>query len=263
MKIAAFSSLCVDHYPEQGLSRPGGNSLNFGVHARRLGAKRVSIAGFIGTDSHADTIERLLITEGIDISRLYRLNGATASNRIYNTPVGERYSNPGDWDNGVKNSGTFDEATWDYLLGHDVVTVPWWDPNLDECLKRRSKRNLVIVDFMHFDDLAVIREHMPFIDITVMSPQPGLLPRIKELAEKNGKLVIAMLGAEGSRAFVNGKEYSQPALPVPRVVDTTGCGDSYQAGFVVSYFAELDIQKAMRKGAETASRVLAHFGAVG
>jgi fructoselysine 6-kinase len=262
MKIAAFSSLCVDHYPARGLSLPGGNSLNFGVHAKRLGARVVSVAGFVGTDAHADMIERLLAAENIDISRLNRLEGATASNRIHNTPEGERYSNPGDWDNGVKNSGTFDEAAWDYLLGHDVVAVPWWDVNLDECLKRRSDRNLVIVDFMHFDDLDVIRRYSPFIDITVMSPAPNLLQRVKELACECGKLLIAMLGAEGSRAFQNGKDYFQPALPVPRVVDTTGCGDSYQAGFVVSYFEDRDIPKAMVSGARTASGVLGHFGAV-
>jgi fructoselysine 6-kinase len=263
MKIAAFSCLCVDHYPHRGLSLPGGNSLNFGVHAKRLGAQAVSVAGFIGADPHADAIERLLAAEGADISRLYRLEGATASNRIHNTPEGERYSNPGDWNTGVKNSGVFDEAAWDYLLGHDIVAVPYFDAHLDECLKRRTERTLVIVDFMHFDGFDVIRERTPFIDIIVMSPQPGLLPRIKDLADESGKLLVALLGAEGSRAFLNGKEYFQPALPVPRVIDTTGCGDSYQAGFVVSYFVDRDIQRAMRKGAETATRVLAHYGAVG
>jgi fructoselysine 6-kinase len=262
MKIAAFSCLCVDHYPERGISTPGGNSLNFGVHAKRLGAESVCVAGFIGTDPHADAIERLLKAERIDVSRLYRLDGATASNRIYNTPEGERYSNPGDWESGVKNSGVFDEAAWEFLLGHDIIAAPYLDANLPELLKRRGRRPLIIADFMHFDDPAVIREYLPFIDITVVSPQTSRLAHLKTLADENNKLILALLGAEGSKAFVNGAEYHQPALPVSKVIDTTGCGDSYQAGFAVSYFADRDIPKAMRKGAETASKVLLHYGGV-
>jgi fructoselysine 6-kinase len=262
MKIAAFSSLCVDRYPQQNIAKPGGNSLNIAVHAKRLGAQTVSIAGFIGTDSYADMIEQLLKAEHIDFSHLFRLPGATASNKLYNTADGERYSNEGDWDNGVKNAAVLSEATWKYVLSHDIIAVPYWDANLDELMKRRSRSNLVIVDFMHFDDFDIIRKHLPYIDIACMSPKIAHLPDVQCLAEESKKLFIAMLGAEGSKVFFEGKQYFQPALPVPKVIDTTGCGDSYQAGFLYSYFINQNIPKAMLCGATTASKVLAHYGAV-
>jgi fructoselysine 6-kinase len=262
MKIAAFSSLCVDHYPQKNIAKPGGNSLNIAVHAKRLGAETVSIAGFIGTDSFADMIEQLLKAEHIDFSHLFRLPGSTASNKIYNTPEGERYSNSGDWDNGVKNAAVLSDATWNFVLSHDIIAVPYWDANLDETIKRRTRKNLVIVDFMHFDDFNIIRNHLQFIDIACMSPKIEHLPDVQRLAIDSKILFIAMLGAEGSKVFFEGKQYFQPALPVPKVIDTTGCGDSYQAGFLHSYFKDRDIPKAMLCGATTALKVLAHYGAV-
>ena len=40
------------------------------------------------------------------------------------------------------------------------------------------------------------------------------------------------MGADGSRIVAGGTDASIPALPVP-VVDTTGCGDAYSAGFII------------------------------
>jgi fructoselysine 6-kinase len=262
MKIAAFSSMCVDHYPQQGLSKPGGNSLNFAVHAKRLGAEKVSIAGFIGTDAHGDLIDGFLQSENIDSSNVFRIHGNTASNKLHNTPNGERYSNDGDWDNGVKNSGVFTEATWAFLLNHDIVAVPYWDPNLGPMLKRRLPHNLAVVDFMHFDNCKTIRAFLPGIDIVFVSPLVLNASDLIKLSDEYSIPVVALLGAEGSRAFVNGRDLFQPALKVPNVIDTTGCGDSYQAAFMCSYFIHRDIAKAMFEGAKTASKVLAHFGAV-
>jgi fructoselysine 6-kinase len=262
MKIAAFSALCVDRYPDQGISKPGGNSLNFAVHAKRRGAEVVSVAGFIGTDSNADILERLLAHEGIDCSQVRRLPGKTASNKLYNTPDGERYSNNGDWDNGVKNDAVFTDETWKYLLGHDIIAVPYLDMNLNELCKRRPRNRLVLVDFQHFDDCSVIRPFLPSVDIAFVSPRPEHVPELKTLAKETNAFIIALLGAQGSKAFKAKEEYFQPALKVPAIIDTTGCGDSYQAAFACSYFTDRDVLKAMRKGAENASKVLAHYGGV-
>ena len=44
------------------------------------------------------------------------------------------------------------------------------------------------------------------------------------------------------------------------VIDTTGCGDSYHAGFVCSYMLENNIEKAMNIGSEIAAETLKHYG---
>ncbi|HNT75712.1 MAG TPA: carbohydrate kinase family protein, partial [Anaerolineae bacterium] len=49
---------------------------------------------------------------------------------------------------------------------------------------------------------------------------------------------------------------------VAEVVDTTGCGDAFQAAFFVSWFQRHDMVQALRMGAEAAAQTLTHFGGV-
>lgn len=262
LTIAALSVLCVDHYPQQGLVRPGGNTLNFAVNARRFGAGKVSVAGFIGNDQEAEMVLQCLKEEEIDISNVFQLKGKTASNRIFNTSDGERYSTPGSWNNGVKDSGTFSEETWNFILSHMIIALPYTDKNIEEVLRRRSKNNILIIDFLHFDDPEIVQQYLPFFDIIFVSPAPEQVNALKKLVSKSDTLMITMLGANGSKAFKSGKEFIQPAFNVHNVIDTTGCGDAYQAGFICSYALDGDIQKAMLTGTKTATNVLTHYGGV-
>lgn len=56
------------------------------------------------------------------------------------------------------------------------------------------------------------------------------------------------------------KSLKLKAVKVDTIIDTTGCGDSYHAGFVCSYILENDIEKAMRVGSEIAAETLMHYG---
>ena len=49
------------------------------------------------------------------------------------------------------------------------------------------------------------------------------------------------LADKGSVTYNNGKIYYVPAKDVKVIVDTTGCGDSYHAGFVCSHMMNEDI----------------------
>jgi fructoselysine 6-kinase len=262
LRIASFSAICADFFSEPGIFRPGGNSLNFAIHAKRLGAGNVSIGGFIGNDSKGDLIISQLKTDKIDISFLIQLEGNTPSNIIYNTAEGERYAKPGEWVNGVKDTGVFTEEAWNFFLKHDIIAVPYLDKNLNELFKRHSQKNFIIMDFLHYDDPEIISELLPFLDAAFISPQLENVAAIRELARNSKTLLVTMLGKMGSKAFLNGNEFTQEAFNVKKVTDTTGCGDSYQAGFICSYFIQGDIKRAMLAGTTTASQVLTHYGGV-
>ncbi|MFN4213084.1 MAG: carbohydrate kinase family protein, partial [Microgenomates group bacterium] len=66
---------------------------------------------------------------------------------------------------------------------------------------------------------------------------------------------------KGSYAYYQGKVYHQKAYPIKKIVDTTGAGDGYTAGFIAEYFRSKDIKKAMANGAKYAAKILGKIGA--
>ena len=55
---------------------------------------------------------------------------------------------------------------------------------------------------------------------------------IKTVLEAGAGAVAVTMGADGSRIVAGATDARITALPVP-VVDTTGCGDAYSAGFII------------------------------
>lgn len=74
-------------------------------------------------------------------------------------------------------------------------------------------------------------------------------------------LLVITDGKKGSYAYHEGKVYRHPAEKVATVIDTTGAGDAYTAGFIASYIQTSDIQKSMSAGAEYAVKIIAKLGA--
>lgn len=60
-------------------------------------------------------------------------------------------------------------------------------------------------------------------------------------------LVVAKLGPQGAIARCGQALFQAEALPVS-VVETTGAGDSFDAGFIYGYLAGWDIERALRLG---------------
>jgi sugar/nucleoside kinase (ribokinase family) len=76
------------------------------------------------------------------------------------------------------------------------------------------------------------------------------------------QIVVLTDGERGSYGYTRSTQVVyQPAITPRKIVDTTGAGDGYVAGFVASYVRVKDIAKAMEAGAAYASQKLEHLGA--
>lgn len=75
------------------------------------------------------------------------------------------------------------------------------------------------------------------------------------------KIVIITEGKKGSFGYHLNKIYHIPAKEIKEIIDTTGAGDGYTAGFIATYYQTQDIQKSMIKATDYASRILQKIGA--
>ena len=83
---------------------------------------------------------------------------------------------------------------------------------------------------------------------------------VREIA-KDAEVAAITMGAEGAMAVFNGEIISVPAFPVEKVVDATGAGDLFAAGFLLGLARGQTMESALKTGCLAASEVISHIGA--
>ena len=75
------------------------------------------------------------------------------------------------------------------------------------------------------------------------------------------KLLVVTRGEKGAVAVEGGEQVEVPAEPVERIVDTTGAGDLFAAGFLTGRAQGRSNVESLRMGAIAAAEVISHYGA--
>jgi sugar/nucleoside kinase (ribokinase family) len=83
---------------------------------------------------------------------------------------------------------------------------------------------------------------------------------VEALSKHVGTLVITR-GAHGAMAIERDYLVEIPAAPVERIVDTTGAGDLFAAGFLAARCRGRPLKACLETGAIAAAEVISHFGA--
>ncbi len=73
--------------------------------------------------------------------------------------------------------------------------------------------------------------------------------------------LVVTHGADGASAFNHGERVDVPAEPIDKVVDTTGAGDLFAAGYLVGQIRGLSPQQSLKLGAICAAEIISHVGA--
>lgn len=264
MKVCALTCVCVDVFDASGEIRPGGEALNFIANCSSYPHANCFLIGAIGGDSYGEVVKVSIREKPIDTSHLYTLSGVTASNITYLTQDGDRYYKPESWTGGVYQDFKLTQSDRELLCSADIVHTSIMCPIFDEILKLKHKAGFKLaVDFNRRRDFDEWESFIGDIDFFFISGDDLITPRLEAWSQLHSGIFIATLAERGSIAFHRGKMYSTSAIMVQNIVDTTGCGDSYQAGFIASYYADdsnEDILAAMQEGSRVASQTLGHFG---
>jgi fructoselysine 6-kinase len=261
MKILAMTCNCVDIFPETGRILPGGNALNLAVSCKKAGAENIYLIGNIGKDKYGEIIKKAIDKYGIDRSMLYEIEGQTANNTIYIDENGDRYFKENSWVNGVWTDYRVSGADKEFMRKTDAVATTLYEPEFKSIIEAgRKSPFLLSVDFHDEKINPVWEEYFGAIDLFFISGKNKELNKLKEWSMRFETVFVATLGECGSIAYKNGTEFFCEAVKVENVVDTTGCGDSYQGAFIVQYLKNKNIKNAMRKGSESAAETLSRIG---
>ena len=260
MKVACFSVACVDYYAQIQQSFVGGNSLNQCINFQTFG-HTTAMVGAIGNDAKGEMVHDYFTKRGVDISHLHRVDGVTASNEMYVDDSGERFGIEGAWVDGVYGEYRLSPEDWDFLSGFDIWATHANAPDYREALKRKTSQQFLAVDFLALEDWDLLETSLGIVDIACFGGTPEMSGILSQLARKKNALIVLTLGAGGSIAYQGAQTFMQQALPCDRVVDTTGCGDAFQAAFTSSYILDRDVPKALLAGAESGRKTAAHYGA--
>jgi sugar/nucleoside kinase (ribokinase family) len=87
---------------------------------------------------------------------------------------------------------------------------------------------------------------------------------LEEAAQRlraNCEIVVITRSAEGCLVLNGAETHAVPAYPAPAVVDTTGAGDLFAAGFLFGLCRGWELRECARIGAAAAAEIISHYGA--
>lgn len=149
---------------------------------------------------------------------------------------------------------------------------------LEELAKREVLISLDVQGFIRDIENETVREYdwdekqkgLAFVDILkaninearILSGEDNAEQAASRLAEYGPKEVIVTHGNKGSVIYSNKQIYRIPAFPPRKLVDPTGCGDTYVAGYLYQRLKSSDLDKIGRFAAKLATLKLETFGSL-
>ena len=246
----------------------GGTAGNLARAAARLGV-RTSLAAFVGPDFPAD-YRTALQKEGVDLRDLRAVSGrSTPEAWVFSDGRGHQMTiiDQGPWTDGVRlpvlrhsvqdvelvHIGTGRPAYYARIaaLAKELGRPIAFDPSqeITYVYDRRSFRTLFRKATYFFGNESEIAQAMRFMGAASVR---GLLGPVEA--------VVMTRGARGSVVTTREGKVSIPAIRPRRVVEITGAGDAYRAGFYAGLSRGFDLRRCGLLGSAVASFVVEQKG---
>lgn len=247
----------------------GGCAANVAIGVKRLGGRSAAIAK-IGFDSFGRLAMEELVKEGVDVSGIRIGIGPTGFSiviidsrgaiAIYGYKGVAEELHPDELDSRLLArakvvhiaSLRVDTSIRAAELAKGYGAKVSWDPG-----RRLSQLGLEkLRDLVKSVDIVLVNEEECF-NLTHEKDYKEGARRIKDLGPS---MVVVKRGARGIYALTDEFEVELPALPVERVVDTTGAGDAFAAGLIMGLNRGYRIKRALLYALAVASLKVTRLG---
>jgi len=245
------------------------------IDTAKLGLKSLAV-GAVGDDEKADWVLLTLEKHGADTSAMQRLAGIPTSATILNVrPNGDR---PALHVRGASDHFDVPAAAYDQVFDAPIIHLGGTGllkrldgPASLTLLKEAKKRGrLVTFDLIAAapETLGIVEPLLPFIDYFMpsieeardMSGQKTPEDCARYYLDRGASCCVFTLGGEGAfYAHKDGTRMQAPAYEV-KVVDTTGCGDAFDAGFITALHHKMDVATSLRFAQAAAALVATGLG---
>ncbi|WP_029012425.1 adenosine kinase [Niveispirillum irakense] len=116
----------------------------------------------------------------------------------------------------------------------------------------------------HDSFLELVRDHIDILfanESEITALYGGDFDSAAAAAQKDVETVVLTRSEQGAHVYTGGQAYHVSAEKVSAVVDTTGAGDLFAAGFLYGYTNGRSPADSARLGAICAGEIISHFGA--
>ena len=255
-------------------THPGGQAANVSTWITRTNTKAQLVAR-VGNDPVGFALVSDLDKYGVEHLNLMRSGRPTGVVVILVDANGERTMFP---DNGanadleVSDLPPLEGIDGVYLSGYALLDFRSRDAVLAMIKKVRAANIPIFFDptttgAMKIVPLAEVLSWVALMDGILLNAEEALylgdatdIESAEESLRKYTPLVVIKLGSRGAMAVFNDQSIRVPAVTT-NVVDTTGAGDSFAAGFIPMWLETLDLEKALSAGTALAAKCVATVGA--
>jgi fructokinase len=238
-----------------------------------------SFIGKVNSDEFGKIYKKSL--EKINVNFLYpekKENLSTGASIIFITPDSERtmctYL-------GISSQLSKEDINEDYIKNFEIIFLEGylWDKGMSEEMFKHviqlAKKNKIKIAMSLSDIFCVNRHRKDFFkllkndlnilignenEINELMQKNNLLDSMNELKNIN-KLIIITRSERGSVAILNNKITNCDSIKVEKILDLTGAGDLFAAGFFKEYLDKSNIKQCLQTGSKLAAQVIQKIGA--
>ena len=182
---------------------------------------------------------------------------------------------------GISSHLSADDISKNSILDHELIFLEGylWDKGDSEKMFKHAiniaKENKIKIAMSLSDIFCVTRHKQDFYnllkndlnilignenEISELTGKKNLLDSINQLKEFD-KLIVVTRSDKGSLAIRNNEVINCESVKVDKVLDLTGAGDLFAAGFLKEYLDKSDIKKCLTIGSIVASKIIQKIGA--